>query len=157
MTVTREVQCVKPYIHQVQYYETDAMGAVHHSNYIRWFEEARVDYMAQLGVSYRELEQRGLFSPVLEMHCSYRSMTRFGERVSIAISVLEMTNVRFRLAYVVTDCDSGSVRAEGESVHCFVNREGKVVSLRREDAGLFALFSAQIAAVPPDTKKRQTP
>lgn len=42
----------KPYQHKVQYYETDQMGIVHHSNYIRWFEEARTDYMEKMGMGY---------------------------------------------------------------------------------------------------------
>ena len=47
------------YIHKVQYYETDMMGMVHHSNYIRWMEEARIDFMDKLGFSYRKMEEEG--------------------------------------------------------------------------------------------------
>ena len=47
------------YTHRVQYYETDQMGIVHHSNYIRWFEEARIDWMRHCGISYREMEKTG--------------------------------------------------------------------------------------------------
>ena len=50
----------KPYLHQVHYYETDQMAIVHHSNYIRWFEEARCDFMDQIGVSYQSVEARGI-------------------------------------------------------------------------------------------------
>ena len=48
------------YTHRVQYYETDQMGIVHHSNYIRWFEEARIDWMRHCGISYREMEKQGI-------------------------------------------------------------------------------------------------
>ena len=55
---------MKPYLHRVQYYETDMMGVVHHSNYIRWMEEARIDFMDQLGFPYARMEAEGVLSPV---------------------------------------------------------------------------------------------
>ena len=56
---------ITPYIHKVQYYETDQMGIVHHSNYIRWFEEARIDLLEQLGIGYDMIEKEGIISPVI--------------------------------------------------------------------------------------------
>ena len=50
------------YNHRVQYYETDRMGIVHHSNYVRWMEEARVDFLARLGFPYDVMEARGVIS-----------------------------------------------------------------------------------------------
>ena len=56
---------MEAYTHKVLYYETDQMGIVNHSNYIRWFEEARTDFMEQLGMGYAEMEKEGIVSPVL--------------------------------------------------------------------------------------------
>ena len=53
------------YKHQVHYYETDMMGVVHRSNYIRWFEEAGVELLKNLGISYRKMEEEGIYSPIL--------------------------------------------------------------------------------------------
>ena len=53
------------YQHKIQYYETDKMGITHHSNYIRWMEEARIDFLEQLGFGFDKLEQSGIVSPVL--------------------------------------------------------------------------------------------
>lgn len=64
-----------PYDHKVQYYETDGMGIVHHSNYIRWFEEARVDLLEQLGFGYDRIEEAGYSGPVLEVSCQYKTMS----------------------------------------------------------------------------------
>ena len=55
------------YIHQAQYYETDQMGIIHHSNYIRWMEEARIAYMDELGFPYKKVEEAGIISPVLSV------------------------------------------------------------------------------------------
>ena len=57
------------YTHKVQYYETDQMAFVHHSNYIRWFEEARIDFMEKLGAPYDKMEQMGFISPVRTVNC----------------------------------------------------------------------------------------
>ena len=59
-----EAMRIKPYRRAVQYYETDMMGIVHHANYIRWMEEARIDFLAQLGFPYARMEAEGVLSPV---------------------------------------------------------------------------------------------
>ncbi len=51
---------IKPYLHHAKYYETDQMGIVHHSNYIRWMEEARMDAMSQFGISYCDMEKKAV-------------------------------------------------------------------------------------------------
>ena len=71
------------YRRKVFYYETDQMGIVHHSNYIRWFEEARIDYMEQLGLGYDKMEEQGIISPVLSVEASYLRMLHFGDSVEI--------------------------------------------------------------------------
>lgn len=63
---------------KAQYYETDQMGIIHHANYLHWFEEARIDMMEQMGMGYDLMEKQGIISPVLSVHCDYKSMARFG-------------------------------------------------------------------------------
>ena len=65
---------MKPYIHKVNYYETDKMGITHHSNYVRFMEEARVDFLEQLGWSFDKLEAKGVASPVLSLDCTFKSL-----------------------------------------------------------------------------------
>lgn len=129
---------MEDYLHKVQYYETDQMKIVHHSNYIRWFEEARIDYLDRIGVSYAELEARGVASPVLSVCCEYRSVARFGETVRIETRLTEVGNVRYRLRYTVRCAAGGQVQAVGETSHCFVDASGRVISLKRFDPELFA-------------------
>lgn len=119
------------YEHRVQYYETDQMGCVHHSNYIRWFEEIRSDYMAFLGMGYDQMEKEGILSPVLTMEAEYKTMTRYGETVEIEIGIKEYNGIRIRLVYEVKDKATGTLRCTGESKHCFLTREGKPVSLKK--------------------------
>ena len=78
------------YKHKVQYYETDKMGIVHHSNYIRWMEEARVDFLEKIDWSYDQLEKVGLVSPVLSLNIDYNHPTYFSDIVSIDVDILEL-------------------------------------------------------------------
>ena len=59
------------------------MGIVHHSNYIRWFEEARIDLMEQMGLGYEKMEEAGIISPVLSVQADYLRMMQFGDTFQI--------------------------------------------------------------------------
>lgn len=72
---------------------------MHHSNYIRWFEESRSDYLAYLGMDYDKMEAAGVISPVLTVEAAYHSMTRYGEEVSIEVTVKKYNGVKIFLGY----------------------------------------------------------
>ncbi|MCR5481212.1 MAG: acyl-CoA thioesterase [Clostridia bacterium] len=117
---------MESYKHTVQYYETDKMGITHHSNYIRWMEEARVDFLQKIGWDYAKLENEGIISPVLEVSCKYRKSTTFSDDVVITVRIKEYKGVRFVFSYEMKDSD-GNIVAEAESFHCFLNSDGKPV------------------------------
>ncbi|AQS09915.1 putative esterase [Clostridium saccharobutylicum] len=135
---------LKAYLHKVQYYETDQMGIVHHSNYIRWFEEARVDYMEQIGADYSIMEQEGYISPVVSINCNYKTVTKFGEHVYIITKLEHFENAKFSIVYTIVDAATKQVKAIGESKHCFINKDGKIISLKKENKKYFELFSDSI-------------
>ena len=128
---------MEKYIHRTQYYETDQMGIIHHSNYFRWFEEARVDFLEKMGYGYDRLEREGIISPVLKISCEYKGMVRFNDRVEVSLKLLEAGAYRFRVFYEVVDCASGVLRATGESSHCYLNREGQPVSIKKVNRGFY--------------------
>lgn len=119
------------YEHKTQYYETDQMGIIHHANYLHWFEEARTDLMDQMGMGYDRMEEQGIICPVLSVHCEYKSMARYGETVQVLVNLKEYNGIRMTLEYTVMDKKTGQVRSVGESRHCFLTRDGKPVSLKR--------------------------
>ena len=130
-----------PYAHKVQYYETDQMGIVHHSNYVRWFEEARVDYLEQIGFSYKKAVESCIDFAVLSVLCEYKSMTRFGETVIIHLSVSALDTMKMTLAYRILDAETATLRATGESKHCFFhNQKKRPVALKRELPELYELL-----------------
>ena len=120
------------YEHKVQYYETDQMGIVHHSNYIRWFEEARTEAMDNIGFGYAKMEEAGVMSPVLSVECEYKTMTRFGETAIINLEVKKYNGIRMEIEYTVRDRETNDIRCIGKTSHCFLNKTGKIVSLKRD-------------------------
>ena len=119
------------YIHTVQYYETDKMGITHHSNYIRWMEEARVDFLSQIGWEFAKLESMGIVSPVLGVTCDYKYPTRFSENVSISVSVREFKGVKLFLGYEMKN-EEGRLVCSGTTSHAFLNTEGKPIRMKQE-------------------------
>ena len=118
------------YKHKVQYYETDKMQIVHHSNYIRWMEEARVEFLERVDAPFESLEEMGLLCPVREVHCKYIGMVRFGETVTIDAQIIEFEGVKMRVGYTMTRAD-GEICCEAESLHCFMH-EGRIVNLKKK-------------------------
>lgn len=77
------------------------------------------------------MEKQGIISPVLSVHCDYKSMARFGETVQVLVQMKEYNGIRMTLEYTVLDKETGAIRCVGESRHCFLTRDGKPVSLKR--------------------------
>lgn len=119
------------YTHHAKYYETDQMGVIHHSNYIRWMEEARIALMDQIGCSYRRMEEAGIVIPVLEVRCEYRSMVRFDDLVEIRVWIQEYNGIRLKLGYEMREESTGKVCTVGMSGHCFLDGRHRPVSLKR--------------------------
>ena len=135
----------KPYVRRAQYYETDQMGVVHHSNYIRWFEEARVDLLRQFGIDYRDMEKRGIIIPVVDMQCSYLTSVRYDDIVEIRLALTKYTGVRMFFSYEVRFAESGTLAATGHSTHCFIDPSGKPMGLKRTDAALHEIFASMVS------------
>lgn len=116
---------------RAQYYETDQMGIIHHSNYIRWFESARIWYMRQVGVDYRQMEEMGILSPVLEVSCTYKSMVHFDDVVEVIPKMEKYNGIRMELSYQIVDKQTGEIRTTGRSSHCFLDRDGRPCYLKK--------------------------
>lgn len=120
------------YIHKVQYYETDKMGITHHSNYIRWMEEARIQFLDSIGYSYARLERDGIMSPVLGVECQYKHSTTFSDEVAITVQVEEFKGVRLMIRYTMTNAATGETVLTGKTSHCFTDLNGKPIILKKQ-------------------------
>lgn len=132
-----------PYLHKVQFYETDGMSIVHHGNYILWMEEARTDFMDQIGWSYHKAVDAGIDFAVTDVSCKYRSMTRFGETVAITMEVQALSPAKMQLYYKMVNADTGELRAEGTSGHFFYDRaKARPVALKKALPELWELLQS---------------
>ncbi len=124
---------MKPYMLKARYYETDQMGIIHHSNYIRWMEEARIDVLNQLGYPYRRFEEMGYMSPVLHAECEYKKSVKFDDEVKIVVSLQDFGKVKFTLRYDIYNMsEGGCLSACGLTRHCFLNKDGRPVMMNKE-------------------------
>ena len=125
------MQNIEPYKHKVQYYETDKMSITHHSNYVRWMEEARVDYLSKIGWDFDKLEETGMASPVVSIDVHYKGTTTFPEEITIEVKILACKGVRLTIGYEMKNAD-GKLVCDARSEHCFLNLEGRPIRLEKE-------------------------
>ena len=118
------------YIHKVNYYETDKMGITHHSNYIRWMEEARVDFLDKIGFGFDKIEEHGIMSPVIKINCEYKESTFFADEIHIECKVKEFKGVKLIIEYDMKSAKTGNTVFIGTSEHCFVDMENRLVRLK---------------------------
>ena len=113
---------MKPYIHKINYYETDKMGITHHSNYVRFMEEARVYFLDQIGWSFIDLENKGIMSPVINIECNFKKTTTFPDEIAIEVYVEKISACKLTFGYTYTVKDE--VVFTASSSHCFLDMNG---------------------------------
>ena len=135
---------------RVRYYETDQMGIVHHSNYIRWMEEARIHAMREGGVSLRSMEKEGIQVPVTAVSCEYMKPARFDDVISIEILPVRYNGIRMELDYRILREQDGVLLAEGHSSHCFLDARARHPVAADRAPGE---HETAVAGVPPDIRQ----
>lgn len=128
-----------PYFHKIQYYETDKMQITHHSNYIRFMEEARIDFFEKLGFPYDRFEADGVLSPVVSISCDYKKTTTYPDVISIQVAVKECKKFKFTLAYTMTKDEN--IVCTGASTHCFLDASGKPICFSKAFPALYEALS----------------
>ena len=133
---------INPYSRSVFYYETDQMSIVHHSNYIKWVEEARIDYMAQMGLSYAEMEEMGILIPVLGVSVTYKIPFRYGDTFCVYVKPCEYNGIKLKLEYEIRNSKDGKLCSTARSEHCFCTRDMKPMSLKKSYPQLSVKFES---------------
>ncbi len=119
----------EPYQHRVAYYETDKMGVAHHSNYIRWMEEARIDMLDKAGMAYDVMESKGVISPVVSVNCKYKYPSYFNDVIEITTNMIRYTGVRFVIGYEMKNMRTGKLVCSGQTEHCFTDQNGHPIMI----------------------------
>ncbi len=111
---------------RVIYADTDAMGIVYHTNYIRWFELGRSELMRQLGVAYTELAKLSLNLPLTKVSCHYLAPARYDELVMVETKFDYIKRASIKFNSKIWDENQQKVLVEGYTVHACTNNEGKI-------------------------------
>ncbi len=116
---------------KINYYETDRMGVVHHSNYIRYMEEARCSWLENIEIPFSLLEENNITIPVLGVNCTYKYHVTFEDIIVIRLYVKEYSGVRMTIGYEITDKKTGKIVIIGETKHCFTDKNLKPINLKK--------------------------
>lgn len=117
------------YSRDVYYYETDKMGIVHHSNYIRIMEEARMHALGIMGHNFKSIEDTGLVSPVVSVECRYVHPLQFGDTFEVHVFTGKCSPATFNLEYDIYCGDT--LCAKGKTSHCFTGENGRPVNMKK--------------------------
>ena len=112
---------------RVRFSETDAMGIVHHSRYLPYLEEARVEYLRHIGHPYNEIRAEGVDMAVLEAGVQYRQPLKFDDVVDVHVAMGPVTRATFQMVYLLTV--DGAIHSTGITVHGAVTPEGRPTRL----------------------------
>lgn len=127
---------------RINYYETDAMGIVHHSNYIRFLEEARCYFLDSIGLPYKKIEDEQISIPVLEVNCKYHSPARYDDIICIDVSTKDFNGIRMSIRYEITNKETGKLVATAETKHCFTESKTlRPISLKKIKPEMYELLN----------------
>ena len=114
---------------RVRFVETDLMGVVHHSNYLRWFEMARVEYLRTANVLLPDLIADGILFPITEVQCKYRQSAYFDEMIRVEATLVDFSRAKLCFSYRVVRETDNILLAEGTTQNVFTDDKGRIIRL----------------------------
>ncbi|MBH31547.1 MAG: hypothetical protein CMG71_06095 [Candidatus Marinimicrobia bacterium] len=126
---------------RVIYGHTDMMGRVYYGRYFEYFESARAQFLRELGLPYGEIEESGVYIPVIESHCEYRQGATYDDLLTIRTMIRHVPKSRMKIEYDVLLRGDDTLVATGHTVHTFMNRQGSAV---RPPKVLLSLLNSQL-------------
>ncbi|NIJ44956.1 acyl-CoA thioester hydrolase [Wenyingzhuangia heitensis] len=112
----------KNYSFRVKYYETDKMQYVHHSNYARYFETARIEYLREVGISYKSMEDMGVMLPVVDLKTTFKKPAKYDDFLTIKTAIKQTPDVKIIFTYKVYN-QHDELLTTGESTLVFVDMQ----------------------------------
>ena len=114
--------------HRVKFFDTDVMGVVHHSNYIRWFETGRVEFLRAIGIDLNEMMRDGILFPIIDIGAKFHAPAHFDDDLEIATTAEALTRAKMKFSYAIRKCGDEKILAEGTSTNVFTSG-GKICRL----------------------------
>jgi acyl-CoA thioester hydrolase len=117
---------------RVRYADTDTMRVVYYANFFVWFESGRVELFRSRGIVYRDIEESGIFTPVIEAHANYKAPARFDDELIIRTRLAKIGETSLRFENEVYKLPSMELLCTGHTVHVAVGKDGKPVRIPDE-------------------------
>ena len=115
---------------RVRYAETDQMGVVYHANHFIWFEVGRVEFMRQLGLTYRDLEREfSCHIAVVDARCRYKAPARYDEEIIVRTHMKNARESLVHFGYELVRAEDGALLAEGETTHIVIDKDMKITAI----------------------------
>lgn len=114
--------------HRVKFFDTDTMGIVHHSNYIRWFETGRVEFLRTLGIDLNEMMNDGILFPIVEVGAKFHAPAQFDDELEIETTAEALTKAKMKFNYAIRRCGEEKILVEGTTTNVFTS-DGKICRL----------------------------
>ena len=114
---------------RARYSETDKMGVIYYANYLVWMEMGRTDYCKRVGVDYRDMELDGANMAVAEATCRYITPARYDDQILVQTQVERLNRRLITFTYIISNEHTGTVLAEGRTVHIAMGNDGKSRSI----------------------------
>ena len=127
---------------RVRYVETDQMGVVHHSVYLHWMEVGRTEYLRRKGLSYAQLEERGIRMPLIEVKAEYLSPARYDDEITVRTTLKEATFISLMFCYEIVRKRDGKLLTKGMTKHIAADGNNKPKRVSKE---IFCLIGGNIA------------
>jgi acyl-CoA thioester hydrolase len=122
---------------RVRYAETDQMGVVYHANYLAWCEIGRTEYIRGRGISYAELERRGVMLAVSDLSIRYHAPARYDDLVRVVTTLHDVRSRTITFDYLISDAATGRRLASARTTLVSIDRDGRPSSLPGEVRELF--------------------
>ena len=117
------------------------MGVVHHSNYIRIFEETRIHFLNEAGLPFAQIESQGILMPVLSVECRYKRPLVFDELFAVYPKIIKFNGTTLHLEYRMISRKTGEVCVEGSSSHCFTDLDMKPLRTKNKYPDIYKIFN----------------
>ncbi len=124
----------------VRYSETDQMGVVHHSRYFPWFEVARTEFFKSSGMSYDEVERRGVMFPLVDCYCKFIEGAKYGDEVEIEVALEKLGVAKCKFVYRVLRCGDGRLLATGYTTHGFTALDFRPLNIKKANPEVYEML-----------------
>lgn len=114
---------------RVRYQETDQMKVVYHANYFTWFEVGRTEMIRQLGISYKNMEEKGVLLPVVHVSCDFKQSAKYDDELIIKTKLSKYTGLRMEFEYEIYRSKDDRLIAKGTTKHVWIDTDYKPVRL----------------------------